>query len=292
MIFTIFMLIIFYITSETETSIIASFLPKESQGWKMSGKPRTYPDTSIYDYMNGAGEIYLAYDFKNLVVQRYVKKNSPEIIVEVFDMGVPEFAYGVFSHTQGGGNNTNIGQGSEYSAGLLYFWKERYFVCVRAEYETKESKNAVLTLGESIATKIKAEGEKPHLLNFLPYEALVENSIRYFFRHEILNYHYFVADKNILLLNNSTRAILARYKNNRDYLLLVQYPTETDACSARDNFVKIYMPEASDSGIVQMENGKWTAVSALKNYVIIIFDAVQRDYAQKKIESLTRNILQ
>ena len=48
--------------------------------------------------MNGAGEVYLAYGFQRLLVQRYARPNQEEILVEVFDMGYPRNAYGALTN--------------------------------------------------------------------------------------------------------------------------------------------------------------------------------------------------
>lgn len=133
-------------------------------------------------------------------------------------------------------------------------------------------------------------GEKPAFLNYLPEKELSEKSLRYFHKYEILNYHYFVADKNILLLDGYSKAVLARYKDDKSYLLLVQYKNETRSRVAYESFVNVYMPDAIKTGIIQTENGKWTAVTLQQNFLIIVFDALDKAGASSKIE-VVRNRL-
>ena len=52
----------------------------------------------------------------------YQKEGQPEIIVDLFDMGTSQNAYGVFSHARETVEQ-NFGQGSQYTEGLLIFWK-------------------------------------------------------------------------------------------------------------------------------------------------------------------------
>ena len=41
-------------------------LPAEIAGWKWDGAERQYDSRSVFDYIDGAGELFLAYGFQNL----------------------------------------------------------------------------------------------------------------------------------------------------------------------------------------------------------------------------------
>lgn len=268
-----------------------TLLPSEIHGWKAHGKAKIYDRETIYDYMDGAGEIYLTYGYKGLIVKRYAKASGPEIIVEIFDMGSPEDAFGIFSHGQGRETKSaEIGQDSEYKGGLLCFWKNKFFICIRGERETPQVKKAVLALGRLISKAIEAKGEKPELLKYLPENELLEKDLRYFHKHEILNYHYFVADKNILHLDEYSKAVLALYKDDKSYLLLVQYQNIELANAAIESFMKVYMPDAGQKGVIQTENRKWTAVTLHQNFLIIVFDALDKAEASSKIEVVRKRL--
>ncbi len=262
-------------------------LPSEIDGYKPHGKVEIYNRETIYDYMDGAGEIYLAYSFKELLVQRYKKPGAPEIIVEIFDMGSEEDAFGVFSHVQGRDDKeAGIGQNSEYRGGLLTFWRGRFFVSILAKSETREAKRAVLKMGRAISKAIGVDGKKPGLLNYIKKEDFLPKEIRYFHTQAILNYHYYLSDENILNLDENTDALLARYKDDGGYLLLVEYKKEEDARKAFNHFINAYMPEAKEKGIIQTEDGRWTAATLKRNFVIIILDAITEMKASSKLEAI------
>ena len=255
-------------------------VPREMHGWTMQGSDETYNRKTIFDYIDGAGEVYLAYGFKELLVRNFANQdepNEPEVTVELFDMGSSEDAFGIFSHSREG-EEGEIGQGSQYQAGLLFFWKARFFVCVLAKQETPAAKQAVMALGEAIANAIPERGSKPRLLNLLPEEGLIQQSIRYFHTHPMLNYHYFVATENVLKLDANTSGVLAQYQHpeGKSYLLLIDYPTPSQAKAAYENFLASYMPEANNAGAVQTENGKWTAARmqvSRPKLIPVVFDA-------------------
>lgn len=151
-------------------------LPKTIYGWEAAAKDNLFDRRTIFDYMNGAGEIYLAYDFRILLVREYTGKSSPPIAAEIYQMSSSEDAYGVFSQDPDG-EEVEVGQGALYGMGLLRFWKGKIFVRILAEKETAESKSAVMALGKKIAEAIPAKGGKPALLDWIPSEGLRTNLI-------------------------------------------------------------------------------------------------------------------
>ena len=52
-------------------------LPAKTAGWSAAGADRYYTRDNIFEYMDGAGEIYLAYDFQRLLVREYEKRAAP-----------------------------------------------------------------------------------------------------------------------------------------------------------------------------------------------------------------------
>ncbi len=265
------------------------FVPDGIYGWKVQDKVETYDRETIFDYIDGAGEIYLMYDFRRVVVFHLTRASQPQITIEVFDMGSSGDAFGVFSHAREG-EEEGIGQGSEYRGGVLCFWKGEFFVCVFSEGETPEAEKAVAELAARIAEKITVTGARPKLIDYLPDQSLAENSVRYFHKHTSLNYHYFVASENVLKLGMHTQAVLARYEPTSSYLLCVSYPDQGQAGEAFGSFVSSYIPEAAESGAARMDDGKWTAVKQQGPFVVVVFDAPTKADAQNLIK-ITRSRL-
>jgi len=100
--------------NEGEKSMhMREFVPNEIYGWKAQGEVEIYDRETIFDYIDGAGEIYLLYGFRKVMVFHLAKVDQPTIVVEIFDMGSAEDAFGVFSHAREG-EEIGVGQGSEY----------------------------------------------------------------------------------------------------------------------------------------------------------------------------------
>jgi hypothetical protein len=272
-------------SADGKTVGMKRLLPQKVGNYKSDGKDQFYDRQTAFRYMDGAAELYRSYAFKLLMVRRYVKDGSPPIVVELFDMGSPEDAFGVFSF-ETEGEDPGVGQGSGYGGGLLRFWKGKYFVNVYGEQDKPPTREDVLSVGGVVAQSIKKEGQRPRLLNHLPDKGLSARSIRYFHDPHSLNHHYFLSHENILQLGEKTNAVLAVYSmpaaQGKTLLLVIEYPTRVRADSAFLNFVKAYMPEAPLTKAARIENGKWTMAQVYQKHVIVVFDA----FSQKSGEAL------
>lgn len=266
---------------DMEDGRLKSLVPPEVEGWKAEAKDVIYDPETIFEYIDGAGEVYRSYNFKSLLSRRFQKAGQSDIIVDLFDMGSSEDAFGVFTHDLDG-EDAYLGQGGNYKGGLLSFWKGRYFISIFAEKETAETKAALFALGKPIASAIGQEGAKPALLALLPVGFREEKSIRYFHNHLILNYHFFVSEDNILNLDQTTDAVLAESgpKGQNGVLLLVRYSDTKRASNAQKNFMEHYMPDARSRGLVQTEDNKWTSAVLLGNLVAVVFGAPTAESAK------------
>jgi hypothetical protein len=251
-------------------------LPSEVADWKWDEKEVRYNSRTLFEYIDGAAELYLAYGFQNLTVRRYEKANQPPITLELYEMASSEDAYGVFSFERQD-ESVGIGQGSEFGGGLLRFWKGRYFVSVYAEGEGAEVESTIVRVGKAAADSIPATGPEPTLLAFVPGKTfgLVDKTVLYLKSHVLLNQRFFVAHQNILNLNRKTEAVLAQYRQGEEkiQLLLIRYPDRKEAGDAYQSFMKAYLPDAGGKDRSRTEDQKWTMARQQREFVLIIFGA-------------------
>ena len=263
----------------------ASVLPEEISGWKKSRADQIFGRENIFDYMDGAGEIYLAYDFRFVFVREYARGNAPSLVVEIYQMTSSEDAFGVFTQDLDA-DEVHVGQDALYAAGLLRFWKDRIFVRILADKETPEIKPVIMKLGEMIAASVLQEGTRPGLISALPSEEQRPKTLRYFHTLISLNSHYFLAGENILNLSPETRVVLAQYEKekSRARLLLVEYPSLNQAEDAHGQFAGIYLKDkALPEGEVQsqkLEDGRFSGILRKGRFLIIALDAEALPLAQ------------
>jgi len=276
-------------SQEEVLKFLASFLPSEIEGWRAAAEDSLYNPETIFSYIDGAGEVYRAFNFRWLLVRHYEKENQPAITVDFFDMGRSEDAFGVFTHELEG-ERVPLGQDGLYKGGWLAFWKDKFYVSVYSEKETEEIKRVILALGKKISQAIPDEGSRPLILDYLP-EGWDKNQAHYFHSLPILNYHFFVSSENWLELDQTTEAILAwkwKKPGKKIYLLIIHYPEETRAQRAIKKFLENYLPEADESGLARTEDGFWDGARAQEDLGVIVFGAESAE----EIETLINQVLE
>ncbi len=277
--------------SDDKKNVLGSLIPQEINGWMVKEKDVLYDPETIFDYIDGAGEVYRSYNFKRLLARRFSKKGQPDLVADLFEMPSSKDAFGVFTHDLEG-EDAGVGRGSTYKGGLLSFWKGRFFVSLYAEEETEEAKKALFALSQKVASSIEEKGKEPDIVSFLPEEARVEKSVHYFHNHLILNYHFYVSDENILLLDQETEAALGTYreKNEKLYLLVIRYPEKLKTSRAYQNFTNVYMPDAKEAGLVQTEDEKWTTARVKDDILVVVFNAPSANFAKRMVEMVLSRI--
>jgi len=272
------------LTISVNSMNLTKFLPDRVNRWAVSQPDSYYNNETLYNYIDGATELYLSYGFDTVVSRRYTCENEPDIVVEIFNMLQPRNAFGVFTNMREK-NQHQFGQGSQLIKGSLIFWKDHYFVSVSTERSTQASLDAINKLAFEIDKNIIGKGELPEIMQFLPQNGLVEEGYCYFHHYIWLNAYYFISNDNILNISEKTDCVLAKYgpADHRSYLLIVQYPSEEEALTAFRQFKRTYAPELNKENLVQLEDKTWHTAILDKNLVAAVFNAKTKDDAQQLI---------
>jgi hypothetical protein len=296
-------------------------LPKTIGVWSRPDSPRVINSRNIFEYMNGAGELYLAYRFNHLEVYEYKTDDAKSILVELYYMETSDDAFGLLSLDWGGehvsfsdspANTSKQSLTSStralYGAGLLRIWSDNLYSRVMAFRETPASKQAVLTLGKTIATNRKSPPE-PELLKILPLDIgmgwkLRNDRIGYFRSHLVLNSLYYLSHQNILNLDLSTEAVAAPYDcidgkdRKRVQFLFVRYGDSGQAQQALDNFHQTYLPEheknfalgsvPKSQSFFKIEDG-WLGYKVYGPCIALVFECPDENSARMIIEHIQFN---
>jgi len=261
---------------------LAQSIPKKILDWESFGQDAVYDRKTIYEYMDGGAEVYLAFDFRNAFVRKYRNPSGEEIALDIYDMGSPGEAFGIFSCDRED-PEAGIGQESEYGYGLLRFRQGRFFVSITAAGDEKKAERAILELGKAVAPLLGPAGPVPDLLKCLPEAGIKENRTSYFHAAVNLNNRFFVASENILGLGKDTDCVFAEFAaspTETGDLLIVRYQDEARARAAYESFLKVYLPEAGPAAAALTENRKWTMARTHGNYLAVVFEASSKEYAE------------
>lgn len=255
--------------------IVHGYVPQETDG--------LYTAENLFDLLNGGAEVYLSFNVRLVVSRRYGKPDSPDIMVDIFDMNSSADAFGAYHHDMREGDEADVGRESERMGSVLFFWKDRYYVSIMAMRETPETERAVLAMGQAIAERIPQSGTRPEILRWLPEEGLRHSQVTYFHDWPYLNTRFFLAEDNLLELDGDTEGVLARYRNvsmkpgregqSSFLLMLVRFPSETQARKGLEKFVAGYLPGADPGGTVRRPDGKWAAARTVGDLVVAVLDA-------------------
>ncbi len=279
--------------SENQEKTMVS-LPEKMHSWEKKPESREFSPRTIFHYMNGAGEIYRSYDLVCLNVYEYEKESDSPVIIEIYTMASSQNAYGVFTFDPDGDTMHIDNTPALYGAGLLRFWKNRYFVRLLAEKESPDSYKFQNDLATYVLKQISDQGTLPHIVNLLPEKGLQKRSLCYFHTQVILNVHYYLSNSNLLNLNENTEALLARYiiGDDKIRILLIAYPEKQEAQAAAKQFTHQYLQNESFSGtlIQKVEQNKFIGIECVSNVLILVFEAGRQETTAGLISSIAKNI--
>ena len=284
-----------------------ALFPAEVDGWKPAAAEESYTAATLYQYIDGAAEVYLALGVAGARTMRYARDGRPEIIADVFDMGTGVGAFGAFHHDVRGGRPAGIGAESDQDGGALAFWKGRHFVSVIAVGEGPGVPEAVAALGRRIAAALPEGGGPPAIAARLPEPGLDTTRVHLVTNHALLNRHFFVADKDLFGFGPGVLGIVAAYRADgpddagggaHPYrLLLISYPGAAGAdaadaagagaaTAALSRFRAAFLAEAGPDGALRLENGRWTAARAIGPLLAVALDAPSRETALAALDAV------
>lgn len=209
-------------------------LADELAGWTADGAVSNYDTESIFAYIDGHAEVFLAYGMQRCVSRRYVgPTDGGELVVDLFEMPTAADAFGVYSHDRNG-EDVEVGQGAVFRLGWLSFWKGSWYGSIYAADAI--SPEAVIALGAAVADGLTVTGEPPELPQRLPLSGLEPRSVCFLRSPQILNAHIWVGTDNPFDLAPETEAVVGKYDidGGQAHVVIVRYPDGEAAARAED----------------------------------------------------------
>ena len=153
---------------------ISGSIANQFPGWELSLPIQVFDQKSIFDHIDGAAELYFAYDFKAAAAAEY-KSSETSIMVEVYDMTTSKGAFGIYSlNRYPGANYVDTGNEGILDGNSLDFWKGKYYCKVYCFSPEHEYQKVVLSFGGRLAMQIKDAGAKPDILKKVPQRYLLK----------------------------------------------------------------------------------------------------------------------
>lgn len=177
---------------------LRALLP-ELAGWQYQEEPQTYSPETLFEYINGAAEAYLSYDFKELIVAQYQKDGTETTItLEIYDMDWPRQAFGIFSSERYPDNpEVDIGSAGYLEGEVLNFVSGRFYVKLLCYNGNDQTPDYLKQFAREVEARIKEKPGLPEIFQLFPDGGRIKNSEKFikknFMGFDFLSNGYVVA---------------------------------------------------------------------------------------------------
>ncbi|HEX2694350.1 MAG TPA: DUF6599 family protein, partial [Acidobacteriota bacterium] len=163
---------------------LLAMIPK-IDGWTATEKARSYFPDTLYEYIDGAAESYIGYDFKELAVAEFAKSGTQaSLTLEIYDMGNDLNAFGIYSAERFPDNKTmDIGTHGYIEGEVLNFIAGTDYVKLLCFNGGDMTASILETFARTVAAAAGTKGVIPALFSVFPKEGLVPNSEKYIRRN-------------------------------------------------------------------------------------------------------------
>jgi len=177
------------------------FVFPEIKGWKQSGEIQTFSPKTLYEYIDGAADLYLMYDFQALKVAEYQNEKKSSVTVDVYYHKTPIQAFGIYSQERlPDATFIDVGAQGYVESNVLNFLIGPCYVKISSYNTGTQDREILLTFAKNVAEGLGEGGSLPSILSCFPEEGKKKQSEK-FINKNFLGYSFlysaFTADYEI-----------------------------------------------------------------------------------------------
>ena len=162
----------------------------EMGGWKQDGKPQVFSPRTLYEYINGAADLYLTYEFQDLNVAEYKGGGKAAVTVEVYRQSNSTQAFGIYSQERlPNARFLDIGAQGYQEPNVLNFVVGPYYVKINGYSTGAEDEQTMLAFGRKMEEILGGKSALPKILSSFPREGMKKNTEK-FVSKDFLGYSY------------------------------------------------------------------------------------------------------
>jgi hypothetical protein len=155
----------------------------ELDGWIKDGAPEFYAPEDLFEYINGAADLYLSFDFEQLATLSYEGGGKRSLSVDVYRHADLRNAFGIYSQEKPRtGEFLPIGTQGYYDKGTLNFFHGRHYVKIMGFSLGDEDEKILTEVATEIACRLVGEPAFPKALECFPDEGKIAGSERFLAR--------------------------------------------------------------------------------------------------------------
>ena len=147
---------------------IRKYFP-DINGFSKADEIKTYQPGNLYEIINGAAEMYLNYEFRELAVLTYKKPVEQSVTIEIYRHENPDYGFGIYSQERFDdiGNFIHIGTEGYYETGILNFYKDCFYVKMSG-YNLENEESVLSEIARQVAGLLPGERKFPDVFRIFP----------------------------------------------------------------------------------------------------------------------------
>ncbi|HDP94072.1 MAG TPA: hypothetical protein ENN40_01795 [Candidatus Aminicenantes bacterium] len=164
-------------------------------------KPAEYTADNLFEYINGAADVFIGYDFEQLFSMTYSGTDGQTIAADIYRHADPACGFGIYSQEKPRkGDFLAVGTEGYYETGILNFFQGRFYVKISA-FDLGEREQKILTsLARGIAERIPDADGFPKIFELFPKTGRIPRS-EHFIRRNFLGHGFlenaFICDYSV-----------------------------------------------------------------------------------------------
>jgi hypothetical protein len=178
-----------------------TFTFPEVVGWRQSGEIQIFTPETLFEYINGGADLYLAYDFQELKVAEFLNEKKASVTLEIYRHKTPVHAFGIYSQERlPDANFLEIGSQGYIETNVLNFLAGSYYIKISSFKTGADDQEILMTFAKRVSEALGPMGSLPSILSSFPEEGKKKNSEK-FISKNFLSYSFlhsaFTADYEV-----------------------------------------------------------------------------------------------
>lgn len=160
-------------------------------GWKVQAESTVYLPATLWEFINGAADLYLSYGFADLHVAYYTDSRGNEVRAEAYRHESPADAFGIYAQERPPESQAApFGCEGYRESSMLNFVAGPLYIKLSSNQEGPEIDNALAAVARAVEGTHALPKEYPEGLGWLPKHGRVARSEQYA-AHDHLGYTFF-----------------------------------------------------------------------------------------------------
>jgi hypothetical protein len=149
-------------------------------GWTKDGSPEIFYADNLWEYINGAADVYLNYDFQKVATLTYDSSPKKSLTIDIYEHDTPRNAFGIYSQEKPAqGKFLKVGTQGYYDKGILNFYIGSYYIKLMGFYLGEEEQQFLESTAGELVGRLKGKPAVPKPVECFPDRGKISNSERY-----------------------------------------------------------------------------------------------------------------